>query len=208
MQTHENPVPANGPAGLLRANRWLSTLEDWSTYIASASIFLLMLLGIWQVVGRQVFNMPVPGYIDLVELSMATFAFLAVSYCQRVNGHVRMDLFVRLAHGRARWLMEFTTTLLPLFLVATLTYYSWEHFMRAYMSGDSTIDMEYPVWPSKLMVPVAFALLFVRLSIQSIGYWRLVLKPDSQPVLVPLILTEKDLAEKEIEDSKSGASRG
>ena len=208
MQTHQSPASATGPAGLLKADRWLSKLEDWFTYVASASIFLLMLLGIWQVVGRQVFKMPVPGYIDLVELSMATFAFLAVAYCQRLNGHVRMDLFVRLAHGRVRWLMEFITTLLPLFLVGVLIYYSWEHFMRAYLSGDSTIDMEYPVWPSKLMVPMAFSLLFLRLLIQSLGFWRLILKPDAEPVLVPLILTEKDLAEKEIEDSKSGAAHG
>ncbi|MDP4836505.1 MAG: TRAP transporter small permease [Burkholderiales bacterium] len=205
MQTHESPIPENGPAGLLKANRWLSKLEDWFTYVASISIFLLMLLGIWQVLGRQIFNMPVPGYIDLVELSMATFAFLAVSYCQRLNGHVRMDLFVRLVHGRARWIMEFLTTLLPLFLMGVLIYFSWEHFLRAFSSGDSTIDMEYPVWPSKLMVPLAFSLLFLRLLIQTIGFWRLVLKPDLQPILVPLILTEKDLAEKEIEDSKSGA---
>lgn len=206
MQTHQMPRPTDGPAGLLWADRWLAKLEDVFTFIAALAIFVLMLMGIWQVVGRTVFNRPISGYIDLVELSMATFAFLAIAYCQRLSGHVRMDLFVRMAHGRLRWAMEFITSLLPLFLVAVLGYYSWEHFMRAYLSGDSTIDMEYPIWPSKLVVPMAFGLLFLRLLIEAVGYWRLLLRPDAVPVAVPVILTEAELAAKEIEDSKSGAS--
>ena len=207
MQTHTITQSTDGPPALLGADRWLTRFEDLFALIASVSIFILMVLGITQVLGRQLFGMPIMGYIDLVELSMATFAFMAIAYCQRLSGHVRMDLFVRMAQGRARWLMEFTTTVLPMFLVAVLVYYSWGHFMRAYTSGDSTIDMEYPVWPSKLVVPLSFALLFLRLLLQSIGYWRLLLNPDATPVVVPVILTEEDLARKEIEDSaaKGGA---
>jgi C4-dicarboxylate transporter, DctQ subunit len=208
MQTHNPTPPTSGPPGLFWADKWLSKVEDLFALAAAICIFLLMLLGIGQVLGRQLFSMPFMGYIDLVELSMATFAFLAVSYCQRLGGHVRMDLFVRMAHGRARWLMEFLTTVTPLLLVAILIYYSWGHFVRAYESGDSTIDMQYPVWPSKILIPIAFAVLFLRLLIQSIGYWRLLLKPESEPFAVPLILTEEDLAKKEIEDSKGSADRG
>jgi TRAP-type mannitol/chloroaromatic compound transport system permease small subunit len=119
-----------------------------------------------------------------------------------------MDLFVRFAHGRARWLMEFLTTVIPLILVIALIYYSWGHFLRSYELGDSTIDMQYPVWPSKILIPIALTVLFLRLLIQSIGYGRLLVNPDSEPFAVPLILTEEDLAKKEIEDSKGSIDRG
>ena len=204
MQTHTPPIPPDAPAGLVLADKWLSKLEDAFAFLAAACIFGLMLLGIAQVLGRQLFDMPVPGYIDFVELSMVTFAFLAVAYCQRLGGHVRMDLFVRLVHGRTRWLLEFVTTTAPIFLVMVLIYFGWTHFMRAYEFGDSTIDMEIPTWPSKIVVPISFVVLFLRLMIQSIGYGRLVIHPDAAPVAVPLILTEKDIAEKEIEDSLGG----
>jgi len=208
MQMHNQPPPTSGPPGLFWANKWLSKVEDLFAIIAALCIFFLMFLGIGQVLGRQLFNMPFMGYIDLVELSMSTFAVLAVSYCQRLGGHVRMDLFVRMVNGRTRWILEFITTAAPLILVGLLIYFSWGHFMRAYESGDSTIDLQYPVWPSKILVPIALAVLFLRLLIETIGYWRLVLKPDSEPFAVPLILTEEDLAKKEIEDSKGSADRG
>ncbi|HEY7804881.1 MAG TPA: TRAP transporter small permease [Orrella sp.] len=204
MQTHTPPIPPDAPVGLVLADKWLSKVEDAFALLAALCIFGLMLLGITQVLGRQLFDMPVPGYIDFVELSMVTFAFLAVAYCQRLGGHVRMDLFVRLVHGRARWLLEFVTTTAPILLVMVLIYFGWTHFMRAYEFGDSTIDMEIPTWPSKIVVPISFVVLFLRLTIQAIGYGRLLIHPDAAPVAVPLILTEKDIAEKEIEDSLGG----
>jgi TRAP-type C4-dicarboxylate transport system permease small subunit len=204
MQTQTPPIPPDAPVGLVLADKWLSKVEDAFALLAALCIFGLMLLGITQVLGRQLFDMPVPGYIDFVELSMVTFAFLAVAYCQRLGGHVRMDLFVRLVHGRTRWLLEFVTTVAPTLLVIVLIYFGWTHFMRAYEFGDSTIDMELPTWPSKIVVPISFVVLFLRLTIQTIGYGRLVIHPDAAPVAVPMILTEKDIAEKEIEDSLGG----
>jgi C4-dicarboxylate transporter DctQ subunit len=85
-----------------------------------------------------------------------------------------------------------------------LIYYGWDHFMRAYDSGDSTIDMELPVWPSKLLVPVSFSLLFLRLILQLIGYLRLLRRPDAEPVAVPRMLTVEELARREIEESTGG----
>ena len=160
-----------------------------------------MFLGIAQVLGRQLFNLPISGYIDFVELSMATFAFLGVAYCQRHGGHVRMEMLLKFARGRWQWALEVFGTLVALFIIAVLIWYGYGHFLRAWTLGDSTIDAELPVWPSKLIVPIAFALLWLRLLVQLVGYARLTLRPDAQPVAVPVILSAEELARKEIEES-------
>jgi len=160
-----------------------------------------MFLGIAQVLGRRLFNAPISGYIDFVELSMASFAFLGVAYCQRHGGHVRMEMILKAARGRMQWLLEVSGTLVALFIVTVLAWYGYEHFLRAWQLGDSTIDAELPVWPSKLVVPVAFALLWLRLLVQLIGYGRLLLDPDEAPVAVPVVMSAEQLAAKEIEDS-------
>jgi len=160
-----------------------------------------MFLGIAQVLGRRLLNAPISGYIDFVELSMATFAFLGVAYCQRLGGHVRMEMVLKLARGRMQWAMEVFGTLVALFIIGTLIWYGYEHFLRAWQLGDSTIDAELPVWPSKLVVPIAFALLWLRLLVQLVGYLRLLARPEAEPVAVPEILTAEKLAAREIEES-------
>lgn len=160
-----------------------------------------MFLGIAQVLGRRLFDRPISGYIDFVELSMATFAFLGVAYCQRMGGHVRMEMVLKFAKGRWQWALEAFGTLVALGIISVLIWYGFTHFLRAWNFGDSTIDAELPVWPSKLIVPIAFSLLWLRLVVQLVGYARLVRNPALEPVAVPVMLSAEELAKKEIEES-------
>lgn len=194
---------------LVSTDRLLFRIETAFNLIAAFAIFILMLLAVAQIVGRSL-GYPIWGYLDFVEQAMALFAFLGVAYCERLGGHVRMDLVLRGLRGRALWLAEATAVLISLILVAILIYYAYEHFLRAYLQGDSTIDADLPVWPSKLLVPIAFALLWLRLLVQLVGYVRLIGRPDATPIAVPVIESVEEQARREIEDAggDEGNERG
>ncbi|MEL6376932.1 MAG: TRAP transporter small permease, partial [Pseudomonadota bacterium] len=53
-------------------------------------------------------------------------------------------------------------------------------------SRDSTIDVGYPIWPAKLIVPIAFSVLCLRLCLQVWGYGRALVLGLERPVAVPL----------------------
>ncbi|HSH07144.1 MAG TPA: TRAP transporter small permease [Burkholderiales bacterium] len=203
MTTPTPPSAAPQDArALRRADRWLAPVEDLFNFISAMAIFSLMLLGVTQIVLRsKLVGVPIYGYIDLVELSMATFAFLGAAYCQRLGDHVRMELLIGHLKGRSLWFGELIGTLLALAIVGCLGWFGWEHFLRAYELGDSTIDAEYPVWPSKLLVPVAFAVWFLRLLIQLIGFVRLSLDPQATPVAVPTVHDAAEHAREEIRET-------
>jgi TRAP-type C4-dicarboxylate transport system permease small subunit len=186
---------------LRRFDRWLSPIENFFNFIAAMAIMALMLLGVGQILLRRLFNAPIFGYIDMVELSMATFAFLGAAYCQRLGDHIRMELLIGRLHGRALWIAEFLGTLAALLIVGVLVWFGWEHFLRAYYLGDTTIDAQYPLWPSKLLVPVAFAVWFLRLAIQLLGFLRLSRYPDAAPVAVPTVRHVADVAREEIREA-------
>ncbi|MBK5103760.1 MAG: TRAP transporter small permease [Burkholderiales bacterium] len=205
MNPDQDDAPSTAAPALSRVHLLLGRVETWFNLVAALFIFGLMLLGMAQVLGRTLFNVPMYGYIDFVEISIATFAFLGIAYCQRVGGHVRMELFLKMAKGRPQFAMEIAGILIGLFVIGVLTWYGFEHFLRAYRFGDSTIDAELPVWPSKLVVPVSFALLWLRLLVQLAGYTRLWRDPQAEPVAVPRVMTAEDIAAREIEES---AQRG
>lgn len=190
---------ANAPA--LRAfDRVFAKIEDGMNLVAAGSIFLLMILAAVQVLGRKLLNLPIPGYIDIAEQSIAIFAFMGAAYCQRLGGHVRMELFLeKMGRGRLLWFVESLTTFAAVVVIALLTRYSFDHFLRAWHIGDSTIDINLPVWPSKLLVSVALAFLLIRLVIQLVGYVRLFKRPTATPTAVPLIADVVEHARHEIE---------
>lgn len=191
----------DGAAALVRSDRWLARVEDAFNLVAAAAIFALMLLGVAQILLRKLFNAPIFGYIDLVELSMATFAFLGAAYCQRLGDHIRMEILIGRLQGRALWLAELMGTLVAAIIVAVLIWFGWEHFLRSYVLGDTTIDAEYPLWPSKLLVPVAFSLWLLRLLIQLAGFFRLVRRPGALPIAVPVMRDAAEQAREEIRDA-------
>jgi len=173
--------------------------ERFLNFIAALTILGLMLVGTFQVLGRKIFNFPIPGYVDIVEMTMAIFAFLGIAYCQRLSGHVRMEIILARFKGRALWLAEIFGTLVAMTIIAILIVYTFEHFLRAWEIGDSTMDIEIPIWPSKLIVPFAFSVLFLRLSLQLAGFIRLAFHPDAVPIAIPKIESVDEIAQKEID---------
>ena len=183
----------------------LHRLESILNIFSGLIVFGLMFLGVVQILLRTVFRAPIFGYIDIVEIAMVGFAVLAISYVQRVGGHVRMELFVSKLKGRAHWLAETVSTALGLFIVGVLIPYSYFHFERAFNIGDSTIDIEIVTWPAKLVVPVALSVLLIRLLIQFGGYIRLTINPSLDPVAIPLLKDVEDIAKEEIRQAAEDA---
>lgn len=188
-------------AGVIsKLDRALRPIEDGANLLAAFAIFLLMCLGVAQIVMRTAFNMPITGYIDLVELSMASMAFLGAAYCQRVGAHIRMELLVGRLHGRPLWTLEIFGALVALLIIGTLIWYSGTHFVRSYTLGDTTIDAEFPVWPSKILVPLAFTIWWIRIAIQLMGSVRLFIDPSKEPIGVVTIKDVADQAQDEIHE--------
>lgn len=180
-------------------DRALFHLESWLTLGGGLMIFALVLLATSNILGRWLFDLPVNGYIDWVEQAMAFIAFLGLAFTQRLGGHIRMDMLIGHVHGRMLWLQEFVGTLLMLLISLVLTYGSWLHFLRAWEIGDSSLDIDLPTWPAKLVVPVALGMLSLRLLIQLWGYARAIRTGSAEPVAVPLIEDTATQAAREAE---------
>jgi len=178
---------------LSRLDQILYKLESKLALLSGLAIFSLMFLAVFSVGGRNLFNAPLPGYIDWIEQAMPLIAFMGISYTQRDGGHIRMDILVGALRGRPLWAAEFITTLLMLALMTLLIWGTFSHFLRAFdfnavwWSRDSSMDIAIPLWPAKLLAPVAFSVLALRLILQLWGFGRAFIWGLSSPVAVPLV---------------------
>ncbi len=178
---------------LSRLDRKLLAVESRLALLSGLAVFSLMILAVISVGGRYFFNMPLPGYVDWIEQVMPLIAFLGIAYVQRSGGHIRMDMVVGKLQGRVLWAAEFITTLAMLILMVFLVWGSFSHFLRSFdfaaplWSRDSTIDISIPLWPTKLLVSVAFVTICLRLVLHLWGYGAALASGEKNPVAVPLI---------------------
>ncbi|WP_420557620.1 TRAP transporter small permease subunit [Roseovarius sp.] len=190
---------------LSRLDRALLPVERFMALLSGIAAFSLMFLAAYSVGGRKFFDAPLAGYVDYIEVLMPLIAIMGISYVQREGGHIRMDILIGNLHGRLLWLLEFVTVLLVLVLMIALVWGAWAHFDRSFdcarplCSRDSTIDIGLPIWPAKLVVPVAFGVLVLRLILQAVGYARAFALGLERPVAVPLTLSVAEQAALEAE---------
>lgn len=181
------------------ADRAFFKFESILNLLGGMVIFMLVLLASMNILGRWLFDTAISGYIDWVEQVMAFIAFLGIAYTKRLGGHIRMDILVGQLRGRWLWLVELLSVLLMFIITLLLIYGSYLHFLRAYTLGDSSLDIDLPTWPAKLVVPFALSVLALRLLLQIWGYARALLYNPDQPVAIPLIEDAAAVAAKEAE---------
>lgn len=175
---------------LSRLDRRLYIVEGWFALLSGIAVFGLMVLAVISVTGRNALNSPLPGYVDYIEQAMPLIAFMGMAFTQRDGGHIRMDMLVGNLKGRFLYIVEFITTLLVLGLILLLAWGSWAHFARSFdfaaplWSRDSSLDIGLPIWPAKLLAPVAFGVMSLRLLLQLWGYGRAIF--TGQAIAVPL----------------------
>ncbi len=190
----------DGGSLLLAVDRVLGRIESVFNDIGSVFIFALMWLTMAEVIGRRLFNSPVPGAIDYIETGMVTFAFMGAAFCQRSGGHVRMDLLVTNLRARLLWAVESLAIAVAIAYVGIIVWASCQDAWRSYSLGDETLDAHLTIWPSKLVVPIALMLLELRLLVNMWGYLRLLVLPDAEPWAVPQIMHVEDVAQEQIRD--------
>lgn len=188
-----------------RVDRMLLPLEMVMIVICGLFTFGLMFLAVFSVGGREFFGSPLRGYVDWIEMAMPFIAIFGISYVQRAGSHIRMDIVVGAFRGRTLWAVELIMTILIFALMVLLLWGAWAHFDRSFdfsranWSRDSSIDINLPIWPAKLAVVAAFAVLVLRAALQVWAYARALWLGLDRPAAVPLTQSIEEQAAAEAE---------
>lgn len=170
---------------LRRLDRALVAVETATAAIGGGVIFAVMFVGVAEILLRKLFNSPLYGQLDLIEQTMSTYAILTISYCYRKAGHIRVEILAQRYRGRLRWIAEFFTGLAALALITAIWPGVLHYFQNAYEIGDSTINTQWPTWPSKFVPVIGFSILWLRIALELWAYMRLIVDPDAEQIAVP-----------------------
>lgn len=171
--------------GLKVVDLSLQKVEFCTASIGAFVVFFMMLAGAAEIFLRSLFNSPIPGYLEAVEVSIIAFAILPISYCYQRDGHLKMDLLVRLSSGRRLWLYKTFGTATALAFILIIIPYVFDFFLNSLVLGDSTMNMDWPIWPSKLAAVAGLSILAMRLGIELIANLRMVADPHAAEIALP-----------------------
>ena len=92
-----------------RVDKGIRSLNVLLAYAGSYVLFGMMLLTIFDVIGRYIFNEPITGAYEITEAMMVTLVFFFIGYAQATKSHVAVDLVVNLLPQKLRVLIDIIT---------------------------------------------------------------------------------------------------
>jgi TRAP-type C4-dicarboxylate transport system permease small subunit len=148
-----------------KVEQWTHKVSRTINLLGVAVLFLMMLVVAADVIGRYVFNRPLTGAFDTVELMMVILVFFSLAYCAAADGHVRVDVLHSRLPKRIQANLDSITFAASAFIVGLIF---WRLVTRAggvflEAPGPSTLPatltLKIPHWPF-IFLAAAGSLLF------------------------------------------------
>ena len=130
--------------------------------IGATALTAMMLLTVVDVIGRF-FKHPIFGSVELVGFLATLVVAAALPYTYKVDGHVGVEILVRLLSKKTQLIIDLFTRTLSLVLFGLVT---WQMFLYAKdisETGEVSMNLEFPIY--YIVYLLAFGLLVFSVTI-------------------------------------------
>ena len=163
------PMPLEVPTLYSRIKSIITAIEDVLFYISCLLFMLMMFLGAFDVLGRYLFNRPIPGTMEISSVCMGAVVFFSWATTQRERGHVNVELLISHYPTRMRAAADCFTLSLSLLLFVLITYQSTLIAIRSYEEFRTLPVLEIVIWPFHALVPIGAAVLCLAIVLQIVS---------------------------------------
>lgn len=141
----------------------IDAINEWIGNFLSYFLFAFFVLLFIEVILRYFFNSPTVWANELAQMLFGAYAILGGGYILLTGGHVNVDIVYSRFSVRTRAALDIATSLLFFLFCGMLLIYggslAWDSLSRFEHSQSA---WNPPLYPAKLMIPLAAALLILQ----------------------------------------------
>jgi TRAP-type C4-dicarboxylate transport system permease small subunit len=160
--------PAFGPAGrvLAAVSRALA--------LAGGAVFLaLVAMSVVSIVGRKVSSAPIPGDVEMLQMSAAFACACFFSYCHLVGGDVKVDFFTARLSPAAVHRLDAVGSLLYALVGGALAWRTTVGALGVRAAEETSVILGWPLWIAQALMVPGFVLMALAGLYMAALHWRL-----------------------------------
>lgn len=146
------------PAASLRGEKILHRMALPFGYAGALVLLFMMLYTTYAVLMRQLFDSPVFGVVDVMELALVACIFIALPGIFLRDENITVDIVDQLVPRRVRIVLRFVGLFLTLLLLSFALFGMYEPALDKYVSGEQTMALgisRFNHW-----IPIIFGVAF------------------------------------------------
>ncbi|MEZ5684560.1 MAG: TRAP transporter small permease [Paracoccaceae bacterium] len=150
---------------------WLKVFNRANLALAALSgVFLLLVLSLVfvGVIARYVFDTPIVGINEFVQLASVGVVMLALPYCTSYGGHVSVDVLDHAIGAWGRFAGDLLSRALSGLVLGILVKRAALKALDALEYGDATNMLGLPLWPFYAFVAAGMGLCVAILAVQAV----------------------------------------
>lgn len=148
---------------LKKCLRAIDLLNEWVAKVVSWFVVVIIATTIYEIIMRYLFNAPTKWVFEFNYLMHGPYFLLLGAYTFAINGHVNVDIVYGRLSARTKAIVDLFTMPLFFFFVLMMLIYGG-HFALNSLSFHERLSSAWapPVYPVKLVIPIAAFLLLLQ----------------------------------------------
>jgi TRAP-type C4-dicarboxylate transport system permease small subunit len=154
-------------------NTLFSKLNSIPVLLSGAAVIAMMLHVCADVIGKYLFNAPVPGTITIVtDYYMPIVTFLPLAYVHRLGSHISVEVVTNLFSTRVQYHIHYFGMAISLMVFALLTFTTFEEALKKYTINTFMMEqgIKIATWPGQFFLPVGYGLIALLILHELITY--------------------------------------
>ncbi|MCP4024271.1 MAG: TRAP transporter small permease [Desulfobacteraceae bacterium] len=123
----------------------LNKFSNILKFIGALALVGMMLLTVVDVIGRF-FKYPIFGSVELVGFMATIVVATALPYTYKVEGHVGVEILVRLFSDKTQIIIDIITRLVSLVLFGLITWQMFLYAKEIHHTGEVSMNLEFPIY--------------------------------------------------------------
>jgi TRAP-type transport system small permease protein len=142
--------------------------------LSQAAVLIMMILTSFDALSRYFFRNPITGAYEIIErYLMLMLVFLSISYVQRHDGHIRLDILFERYPKHVQDILNSIYYFLTAFLMFFIGYEGMIITANAFSNNLLTTGLiNFPLWLSYIWIPIGAFLFMIRLIIMALSTAR------------------------------------
>lgn len=144
---------------LLYTERAVTLASRAMSYIGAFIVMFMVMLVTATVFSRYVFNWPIKGTVEIIELMMLAVVFLGLAYTQYTKSHIEITLLYDRLPQKARDFVDIFGYIVSFGIVCLLAWRAFVHFSSFADRGSLTSVLEMPIAPFQFVLAFGWLML-------------------------------------------------
>lgn len=173
----QEPIPGADPgAATLEfgpVGRLLFRASKVSAIMGGLMFVAIVVMSIISIVGRKLFAAPVPGDVEMLQMTAAFASASFFAYCHLNGGDVKVDFFTAKATPATVHRLDAFGSLLVGLFGAVIT---WRAAVGAFAikeAGETSMILGWPVWVAQMLMVPGFLLMALAGFYMVSFHWRM-----------------------------------